>query len=75
VARLDERGRAFEWRCPSYWASVTLENEHDERGVLTIGSHGRRIEIGRFLHRKERAGLARELRDALLRARDFSAAT
>jgi uncharacterized membrane protein len=75
VAHIDWRGRAREWRFPSYWVSVGYDEEKDERGVLTVGSHGRRIEIGRFLHRAERAGLARQLRDALLRSRTSAAAT
>jgi uncharacterized membrane protein len=75
VSQVDARGRAREWRCPSYWASVGYDEEQDERGVLTVGSHGKRIEIGSFLHRDERAGLARQLREALLRSRSFAAAT
>ena len=75
VAQVDARGRAREWRCPSYWASIGLDEESDERGVLTVGSHGKRIEVGRFLHPDERAGLARQLRAALLRSRDFAAAS
>jgi uncharacterized membrane protein len=74
VAQVDGRGRAREWRCPSYWASVGYDEDKDERGVLTVGSHGKRIEIGHFLHRKEREELARQLRDALLRSRRHSAA-
>ena len=74
VAQVDGRGRTREWRCPSYWASVGYDEESDERGVLTVGSHGKRIEIGRFLHPKEREELARQLRDALLRSRRYSAA-
>lgn len=73
VARVDQRGRAREWRFPSYWVSIGYDEEKDERGVLTVGSHGKRIEIGSFLHRKERAGVARQLRDALLRSRTFAA--
>jgi uncharacterized membrane protein len=75
VTRVDQRGRSREWRCPSYWASVGYEEDEDERGVLTVGSHGKRIEIGRFLHHKQRAELARQLREALLRSRTYSAAT
>lgn len=75
VTRVDQRGRSLEWRCPSYWASVGYDEDSDERGVLTVGSHGRRIEVGRFLHRKERERLARQLRDALLRSRTPSALT
>jgi uncharacterized membrane protein len=72
VSQVDPQGRSREWRCPSYWASVGYDEEQDERGVLTVGSHGKRIEIGRFLHRDERAGLARQLREALLRSRSFA---
>jgi len=75
VARVDTHGRAQEWRCPSYWASVGYDDEADERGVLTVGSHGRHVEIGRFLDRDERAKLAQQLREALRRARSFAAAT
>jgi uncharacterized membrane protein len=75
VTRVDQHGRSREWRFPSYWANVGFDEETDERGVLTVGSHGKRIEIGRFLHTKERAGLARQLRDALLRSRSVGAAT
>ena len=75
VAQVDMRGRWREWRCPSYWASVALDEDADDRGVLTVGSHGTRIQIGHFLHPDERTALARELRQALLRARDFSAAS
>lgn len=75
VARVDQRGRAREWRCPSYWAHVGYDDESDERGVLTVRSHGRQIEIGRFLHPDERAGLARQLREALLNSRSYAALT
>src|SRR6185436_18492341 len=75
ITRVDEHGRTREWRCSSYWASVGFDEEVDERGVLTVGSHGQRIEIGRFLHSEERARLARLLREALLRARSVEAAT
>ena len=74
VAQVNARGRGREWRCPSYWASVGLDEENDERGVLTVGSHGKRIEIGAFLHPDERADLGRQLRAALLRSREFTAA-
>ncbi|MBI1213493.1 MAG: DUF2244 domain-containing protein [Alphaproteobacteria bacterium] len=75
ITRVDERGRSREWRYPSYWASVGYDEHDDERGILTVGSHGKRIEVGRFLHRKEREQLARQLRDALLRSRSYSAPT
>ena len=74
VARVDPRGRKREWRCPSYWASVTYDDDTDSRGVLKVRSHGREIEVGAFLHPDERAALARELSDALRRSRSFSAA-
>ena len=74
VAQVDERGRSRVWQCPSYWASVGYDEDSDERGVLTVGSHGKRVEIGRFLHRKEREQLARQLRAALLQSRTYEAA-
>ncbi len=75
VAQVDAKGRKREWRCPSYWANVGFDEESDERGVLTVGSHGQRIEVGAFLHPDERAKLAHDLRAALLRSRTYSAAT
>ncbi len=42
VAQVDARGRAREWRCPSYWASIGLDEENDERGVLTVMASGSR---------------------------------
>ncbi len=74
VSQIDGRGRAREWRCPSYWASVGYDEESDERGVLTVRSHGQQIEVGKFLHPEARISLARELSDALRRARTFATA-
>jgi len=74
VSQVDARGRVREWRCPSYWANVGYDEDGDERGVLTVRSHGREVEVGKFLHPEERTSLARELSDALRRARNFGAA-
>jgi uncharacterized membrane protein len=74
VSQVDARGRVREWKCPSYWAYVSFDEEADIRGILTIRSHGQQVEIGRFLHPEARAGLARQLRDALLQSRNHTAA-
>lgn len=74
VSQVDARGRAREWRCPSYWANVGYDDDAEERGILTVRSRGQEIEIGRFLHADERSELARQLREALHRARGYAAA-
>jgi uncharacterized membrane protein len=75
VSRHDERGRAAEWHLPAYWTHVRYDDQADWRGVLKVGSHGRELEIGRFLHPDERATFARDLDAALRHARAFHAAT
>ncbi|MBI2992927.1 MAG: DUF2244 domain-containing protein [Gammaproteobacteria bacterium] len=52
-----------------HWARVVLERPRHSwyPGRLLIRSHGREIEVGRFLNEQERRGLALELRAALRR--------
>lgn len=75
VVTIDERGLAVEagherpeWReeFQRYWARILLEQPggwYPSR--LLIRSHGRQVEIGRFLNEQERQGLARQLWAAL----------
>lgn len=58
-----DRSRAHEVVFPRHWAQVKLRRPasrlHPSR--LTIESHGRRYEVGRFLTEEERRGLAKRL--------------
>ena len=49
------------------WAQVVLEHSWHNwyPSKLYIRSHGRQIEVGRFLNEEERRGLAKELRRAI----------
>ena len=65
-----ERGRkgpAERVELSRYWARVILEGSHNHWYPcrLFIRSHGRQVEIGRFLNEQERSGLAEELVAAL----------
>ena len=69
-AKIGVRGHRREWRFNPSW--VRLEEEiHEEFGVqrLALASRGERIEIGAFLGPEQKAGLARDLRQALSAAR------
>lgn len=68
VRRVDPRGQADEIRFEPYWARVRLEQGGRAHRLL-IGSHGRSIEIGRFLTADDKATLARALDEALSRVR------
>jgi uncharacterized membrane protein len=51
--------------------SVRIEQlGKDGRGLVSLSSQGQRIDIGRYVRPERRAGLARELKQALLHARD-----
>ncbi|MCG8378636.1 MAG: DUF2244 domain-containing protein [Proteobacteria bacterium] len=49
------------------WAQVVLEHSWHNwyPSKLYIRSHGRQVEVGRFLNEEERRGLAKELRRAI----------
>jgi len=53
-AQVDAAGGCANGGCPSYWASVGLDEENDERGVLTARQYGKRIEIGASSIRRTR---------------------
>jgi uncharacterized membrane protein len=73
VERVDVKGRSQEWRFASYWVSVLFEGEEDD-GVVTLRSHGRSLEVGRYLVPFERKAFADTLQNAL-RAAKASTAT
>ena len=50
-------------------AWVRVEPEQDDRSLIELSSHGRRVAIGRFVRPELRAELAHELRMALRRWR------
>ncbi len=66
VERVDPKGLRREWRFPAYWVSVWFEGD-EERGTVTLRSHGRALEVGSFLSPFERKSFADALREALRR--------
>ena len=70
VAQVDRRGRRRDFTFNPYWTRLEIVRR-DDWGVLTmrIASHGKRLTIGSFLHREDRARLAERLEDALAAAR------
>jgi uncharacterized membrane protein len=65
VERVDRKGRRREWRFPSYWVSIWFDEDEHERGVVTVRSHGRSLEVGTYLAPFERKPFAEALRRAL----------
>lgn len=66
VEQVKPSGRRFEHRfAPPHWLQVELDPKPGGNSQLRLTSHGRSLEIGRFLTPVERVELARELRDAL----------
>lgn len=49
------------------WVRIEQQGQ-DGRGLVSLHSQGQRIDIGRYVRPERRAGLARELKQALLRA-------
>jgi uncharacterized membrane protein len=69
VASMDERRPPQ--RFHPYWVRVELRpaRQYGRPSRLVLTSHGRTVEIGRFLNEAERAELARRLSGLLVRAR------
>ncbi|HEX6834209.1 MAG TPA: DUF2244 domain-containing protein [Rudaea sp.] len=67
IARTPGGGTVAEFH--PYWARVELT--HGRRGTsrLTIGSHGRSVEVGAFLRDDERGALARQLQALIAQCR------
>jgi uncharacterized membrane protein len=70
VERVDKAGARKAWTFPAYWVSVWIE-EDDVRTTLTLRSHGRSLEIGRYLAPCERKAFADALGKALSEAKSF----
>lgn len=69
VTQVDARGRGRRIVFQPYWLAVDMDDPPRRDSRLTLRSHGRRLEIGRFLTPDEKLGLAQALRRALSRAR------
>lgn len=70
VAHVRPSGRKQQHRfAPPHWLSVDLETRPGGDNALWLASHGRTLQVGRFLTPEERAGLADALRDALRQLR------
>lgn len=71
VIQTDPGGRRKQVSIPAAWLRVDL---HEDRGVphVILSSHGRRCEVGAFLHEPNKVSLFEALRDALHRVRNPS---
>jgi uncharacterized membrane protein len=69
VTRVSPRGRRQSWRFQPHWLRVEIAKEPESDSPLTLSSHGRQLEIGRFLSPAERLDLAQALRRALAELR------
>lgn len=69
VERVTASGRRQRWQFQPYWLSVHIADPPESTSPLTLRSHGRALEIGRFLSPDERLDFADALRDALREAR------
>lgn len=69
IERVDAKGRFSAIALQPYWLRVILERGNEADGTLSLGSHGKAIEIGAFLTQPERVDLADELARVLDRHR------
>jgi uncharacterized membrane protein len=65
VRQIDPGGQAREVRLEPYWTRIAIEDARGNNARLTISSHGRRYEIGRFLTLAEKQELKTALEAAL----------
>lgn len=65
VERVNHWGERQSWRFQPAWLRVDIQDPPESGSPLTLTSHGRRLEIARFLSPEERLELARALRRAL----------
>ncbi len=69
VRRITARGQSRQWRFNPYWVRVELDEPAEHGSVLTLTSHGERVELGAFLAPEERLDFANALRSALAACR------
>jgi len=74
ITQVDARGRGRRLTFQPYWLAVDIDDPPRRDSRLTLRSHGRRLEIGRFLTPQEKLELAQALRRALDEARRPAAA-
>jgi uncharacterized membrane protein len=65
VRRVDPRGREQRWSFQPYWLRVEVEQPAGRSGHLTLSSHGRSLQMAKFLTPDERDAFATELCAAL----------
>jgi uncharacterized membrane protein len=66
VTRISVRGERQEFDFQPYWLRVVLERGEDEQATLFLRTHGKSLEIARFLGPDEKESLAIKL-EAVLR--------
>lgn len=69
VSLIEPSGKTTTRRLEPSWVNVDMDDPPVHESRLTLGSHGTRLEIGRFLQPEEKLEVARELRDAINRYR------
>lgn len=69
IIQTDPAGRRRQTSLPAAWLRVDL---NEDRGIprVVLSSHGRRCEVGAFLHEPNKVSLFEALRDALHRSKN-----
>jgi uncharacterized membrane protein len=70
VRRKPARGAESQIELNPYWVRVEMDDPPQRTSKLVLWSHGRGVQIGRFLAPNERLSFAKALRAALRRARE-----
>jgi len=70
IVRQPPRGRQCRFAFNPYWVRVDMDDPPTRTSRLMLWSHGRALQIGRFLPPEERLSFAQTLRAALRRARE-----
>ena len=67
LTRISPQGVSYTDRFQSYWLRAVLEEAPAQGKILTLRSHGRAVEIGRFLAPDEKESLVEKLNEELAR--------
>jgi uncharacterized membrane protein len=70
VRRMPARGEETLIELNPYWVRVEMDDPPQSSSKLVLWSHGKTVQIGRFLAPDERLSFAKTLRAALRRARE-----
>jgi len=73
VTRISVRGEREEFDFQPYWLRVVLERGEDDQAALFLRTHGKSLEIARFLGADEKENLANKLETVLRQTRCNSA--